>query len=240
MPKDNKALNSQEPAPTASPIGAKRDPAAETANGVAFSSLSEAEWQAILSSRKDWPSSFDLRSEIELIGRSYWKAENIRAIWVKRLPGKQPAKQRRKIERALLLMRQARGATAELLKDGLFDDGSFGPDGISRQEHLLEDWLSDYDVWVRPFAGKSNPIQTDLEAELMRLWTRSGGKLRYKRLKDDVGTPDGPLISFLMLSIKTILGRAPGPSGIAKMIDRHRGRPQPDPSYYLSCVRQYL
>ena len=235
MPKSHKA-----PAPTASPIGAKPVAVAETASAMAFTSLSEAEWQAILSSRKDWPGGIGLRSEIELIGRSYWKAENIRAMWVGRLPAKQSAKQRKKIEKALLLMRQARGTMAELLKDGVLDDGSFDPDGMSRQEHLLEDWLSDYDVWVRPFAGKSNPIQTDMEAELIRLWTRSGGKLRYKRLKDDAGTPGGQLIAFLRLSIQAILGTAPGPSGIAKMIDRHRARPQPDPSYYLSCARQYL
>ncbi|MGX9426136.1 MULTISPECIES: hypothetical protein [Bradyrhizobium] len=188
-----------------------------------FTALSEAQWQAIRSTRNGWPDGIDWRHEIEGIGRDYWEAQGTREMWLKKLRGKKPAKQREKIYKAWMSMRQSQKALAGLVDDGLLDDDFPHPD-LESPEQRLESWLSDYDVWVRPFAGQSNPIQTELEWRLIDLWKRSGGKVDWSRKKDDSGTPYGPLISFLTLTINAILGKALRPSGIAKMVDRHRGR----------------
>jgi hypothetical protein len=57
---------------------------------------------------------------------------------------------------------------------------------------------------------------------LMSVWIEAGGKLDYSRKKDDPGTPYGPLVDFLVLTLEAVLGKTYQPSGIAKMIDRHR------------------
>ena len=237
------------PPPGPSPVGAARAHTADATSVVTFTALSEAQWEAIRSTRNNWKG-IDLPREIERIGRDYRNARATREMWVKRLQGKQPPKQQKRIYSAWVLMCQSREALAGLLKAGLLDDDSLDPDLKSWAEHLLEEWLSDYDLWVRPFAGKSNPIQARLEWELMSLWKRSGGKLRYSRKKESgrrahtgrgaaarddgqgyadaerPGTPCGPLVDFLTLTLNAILGKALKPSGIAKVIDRHRGRRQ--------------
>lgn len=234
----------------ASPVGAASAHSADATNVVAFTALSEAQWEEIRSIRDDWPEGTDWRGEIEQLGRDYWEARAARAMWVKKLQGKDPPTQRGKVHGAWKLMCQSREALAGLLKDGLLDDDSLDPDLKSWEEKLLEKWLSDYDVWVGPFSGKSNPIQARLEWELMRLWKRSGGKLSYSRRKESgrrahtgrgatarddgqdyadaerPGTPYALLVDFLTLTLNAILGKALKPSGIAKVIDRHRGRRQ--------------
>ncbi|XIA64700.1 hypothetical protein ACFIOY_38930 [Bradyrhizobium sp. TZ2] len=187
-----------------------------------FTALSEAQWEAIRSTRTKWPNGIDWRREIELVGQDYWDALATREMWVKKLRGKQPAMQRKKVYKALLLTQQSDKALARLENDGLLDDDFLHPD-LKSPENRLEAWLSDYDFWVRPFAGKSNPIQTELEWRLIHIWKRSGGKVNWSRKTYGHGTPYGPLVEFLTLTLDAILGKVPGPSGIAKMIDRHRG-----------------
>jgi len=57
---------------------------------------------------------------------------------------------------------------------------------------------------------------------LISIWIDAGGELSYSRKKDDPTTPYRPLVDFLTLTLKAILGETFRPSGIAKMIDRHR------------------
>ncbi|MEH2563506.1 hypothetical protein V1289_003133 [Bradyrhizobium sp. AZCC 2289] len=250
MPKRGNISAGRRLPPGASPVGAARAHSANATNVVAFTALSEAQWETIRPTRTKWPNGTDWRREIDRIGRDCWEARAARAMWVKKLQGKNPPTQRKKIHKAWKLKCQSREALAGLLKDGLLDDDSLDPDLKSWEEKLLEEWLSDYDVWVRPFAGESDPIQARLEWELMRLWKRSGGKLGYSRKKESgrrahtsrgaaarddgqdyadaerPGTPYAPLVNFLTLTLNAILGKALKPSGIAKVIDRHRGRRQ--------------
>jgi hypothetical protein len=224
-----------------------RRPSAE-----AFTALSEEHWQAIRSIRDDWLVGIDLRGEIERIGRRYWEAQTTREMWVKRLHGKQPAEQRKKIYKALVSIRQSQKMLAALADDGLLDNDFPHPD-LDSPDYRLEAWLSDYDIWVKPFAGKSNPIQAELEWRLIHLWKMSGGKPGYSRKKEKgrssrrahtgrgatardnrqdhadaerPNTPYGPLVDFLKLTLSAILGKALKPSGVAKVIDGHRGRRQ--------------
>ena len=185
----------------------KRDNASMT-----FTALSEEQWQAIRSTRKNWPEDVDWRRAIERIGQDYCELRANKEMWLR---GKQPAKQREKIRKAWILMRQLQKVLAELADDGLFGD-DFPPPNLNWPEHRVKEWLSDYNFLVRPFAGRSNPIQSELEWRL-KLWERSGGKLRYSRRKDDPGTPYGPLIDFLTLTLNAILGKTLKPSGVARL-----------------------
>jgi hypothetical protein len=191
---------------------------------VTFTALSEEQWQAIRSTRKNLREGIDWRGEIERIGRDCWEAQATREKWRKKLQGKNPAKQREKIRKVWISMCQLQKVVAELADNGLLDDDFPHPD-LKSSEQRLEAWLSDYDLWVRRFAGQSNPIQLELERRLMDLWKSSGGKLRWSRKKDDAGTPYAPLVDFLTLTLDAILGKALKPSGVAKLIDRHRGNP---------------
>jgi hypothetical protein len=196
-----------------------------------FEAITEEQWKAIRSTR-NWAKGTDWRSKIDEIGRDYWDFQAARQAWVNRLRGKQPAKQREKINKILTSIRQSHEALARVADDGLLDDDFPRPD-VESVVIRLEAWLSDYDIWVNRFAGKSDPIQSQLEWRLMDLWKRSGGKLHWSRKKDDPGTPYAPLIDFLTLAIKAIVGRALGPSGIAKMIDRHRGQRRRDDPFLM-------
>ena len=207
----------------ASPVRAGRAHSAGAKSVKTFTALSEERWQAIRSIRDDWLVGTDWRREIERIGRDYWEAQATREKWRKKLQGKNPAKQREKIRKVWISMCQLQKVVAELADNGLLDDDFPHPD-LKSPEQRLEAWLSDYDLWVGLFAGQSNPIQADMESMLMHLWRRSGGKLSYSRKKDDPGTPYGPLVDFLTHTLNAILGKAPKPSGVAKLIDRYRGQ----------------
>ena len=186
-----------------------------------FTALSDTEWEAIRSTREDWPEGVDLRREIERIGQDYWEMRALKKMWVDELRGKQPAKQRKKIRKAEKSMHRLQKNLAELADDGLLGD-DFRPPNLNWPR--VKEWLSDYNFWVRPFAGQSDPIQSELAWRLINLWKRSGGKVRWSRKKDAAGTPYGPLVDFLTHTVNAITGKAPKPSGIARLIDRHRGQ----------------
>jgi hypothetical protein len=163
-----------------SPVGAAQH---RSPNKTQFTALSDAQWQAILPTRNHWPSGIDWRREIERIGRDYWEARAIREMWVKKMQGKKPSKQLQKVQAALESAQNLQKELTELVNDHVLDDDLPKPN-LETAEQRLEAWLADYDVWVRPFAGKNNPIQAHLEWQLMRLWRKSGGKLVYSRKKD--------------------------------------------------------
>ncbi len=180
-----------------------------------FTTLTEAQIEEIRSVRRDWPATVDwsgARRGIDAVGQRYWEksAESIRK--------RRSAAQRENAYSALLLTVRLRRAQAGLDEGALA--GVPDPD-LKLREKALQKWLSDYQVYSAPFAGRNNPLQRQLEWQLMRIWKGPlRGRLVYSRTLD--GTPYGPLVDFLAIVFKAILGKALGPSGIAKMIDRHR------------------
>jgi hypothetical protein len=247
MPKRRKISANRRPPPGASPVGTRQVQPDGAASAPRFTALSEAQWKEILPTRNNWPDKgIDWRREIDRIGQDYWEAVDTRERWMKKLQGEKPAKQRKKIDQALVSIRKSQKALAVLVDDGLLDD-DFPHPNLSHPEHCLNEWLFEYGIWAQPFAGQSNPIQAELEWQLVHLWKKSGGKLAYSRKKEkgrtDTGrgatpgehrrdhadaqrpdTPYAPLIDFLKLTLSAVLGKTLRPSGIAKIVDRNRGR----------------
>jgi hypothetical protein len=186
MPKRDNVSTGRRPSPRASPVPAGRAHSAGAKSVVTFT-LSDVEWERIRSTR-DWSEDVDWRREIEQIGQDFWELRAFKEMWVNELRGKHPAKQREKIRKAGILMRRSQEVLAELANDGLLGD-DFSPPNLNWPEPRFKEWLSEYEFWVQPFAGRSDPIQSDLEWRLMNLWKRSGGKLAYSKKKDDPGTP---------------------------------------------------
>jgi hypothetical protein len=94
--------------------------------------------------------------------------------------------------------------------------------GLNSLEQRLQDWLSLHAALGGPFFSGRNEYYRDLLYEaLLAEWVDTlGGQLSFAR--DQYEQPYGPLIDFLSITLKAILGRAPGPSGIAKIIDKYR------------------
>jgi hypothetical protein len=83
-----------------------------------------------------------------------------------------------------------------------------------------------YEHYAGPlYRGRSDPTRVNLEIDLLEYWTdKLGGQLSFSRKLD--GTPCGPLVEFLTLTLHAITGSAPGPAGIAKIIDLYRKAPE--------------
>jgi hypothetical protein len=184
---------------------------------VTFTALSEAQWQAIRSTR-NWPDGTDWRGRIEQDGRQFSEAWAERKVWLKKnLRGKKPAEEKKRVERALLQTREDQKAWA----DSVLDDTDLPDPGLKQREQRAEVWLYNYGSHVTPFTSQRDPIQDHLQWQLMSIWIDAGGKLEYSRKKDDPGTPYGPLI-FLTRTLEAILGKTYQASGIVDIIDKHR------------------
>jgi hypothetical protein len=184
-----------------------------------FTALTEAQWQAIRSTRDDWPEGADWRGLIEQAGRQVWERWVEREMWlVENLRGKSPAEERKKVVGVLRLTRQLQKAWA----DSGLDEADLPDRGLKLRQQRAELWLYHYDAHVSPFSSQRDPIQDDLEWQLMSIWIEAGGELSFSRKKDDSTTPYSALVDFLTLTLEAIIGKTYQPSGIADIIDKHR------------------
>jgi hypothetical protein len=93
---------------------------------------------------------------------------------------------------------------------------------LEEQDRRLQSWLDRYELLAGPtFRGRKDPIRFLVEVRLLALWIgQLDGDLSFSRKLD--GTPYGPLVEFLTSTLQAIINTAPGPDGIAKIIDQHR------------------
>jgi hypothetical protein len=223
LKRGNKSAGRPQP-PRASPAGAARAHSADATSVVTFTALSEAQWQAIRSTR-NWPGSSDWRGEIEKWAQLFWEKQEKRKIWIERLRGKQAARENKRVNRVLLLTIELQQEWAKLANDDdHFSEDDLPDPSLKLRMQRLTAWLSNYSTWVTQFFGNSDPIQEGLERQLMSTWIEAGGQLDYSRKKNHAGTPYGPLVDFLALTLEAVLGKKYQPSGIAAMIDRQRRR----------------
>jgi hypothetical protein len=215
------------------------------ARPMTFAGLTNAQWEAIHSTHH-WPDGTNWRSLIEQAGRRVWERWAEREIWlVENLRGKPPTEQRKKVEAVLRLTRKLQKAWA----DTSLDEADLPDPGLKLREQRAEVWLYHYGSHVSPFTSQRDPIQDDLEWQLISIWIEAGGELSYSRypekkpplkerryrrpgqqeparadseFAEEPGTPGGPLIDFLTVALEAILGKTYQPSGIADIIDSHR------------------
>lgn len=176
--------------------------------------FTDEQWEAIRSLRKtstdgiDWPQA---RRQVELLGQTYL----IGRISRSRLGS--PVKVRDKLRTTLRLIGKLQAAMNALPVDirGSVSD-------LAVEERRLQNWLVRYEYWAgAQFRGQKDPNRHYLEIGLVTLWVDLfKGDTSFARKLD--GTPYGPLVEFLTLTLGAITGVAPGPAGIAKIIEQYR------------------
>jgi hypothetical protein len=175
--------------------------------------FTDEQWEAIRSVRKSWPDDVDwlqARGSVELLGRMYLMGRERARLG-------SPAKIRNDLRTTLRLIGQLQAAMIALPVDIRGD----GPD-LNIEERRLRSWLDRYEYYAGPqFRGRKDPDRHFLEIGLLTLWVDLfNGDTTFARKLD--GTPYGPLVEFLTLTLGAITGVVPGPSGIAKIIEQYR------------------
>jgi hypothetical protein len=181
-----------------------------------FTHLTQKQRDAIRALRDDWPDGIDWQEvwrRIEQAGQEYWLER------ANRLRLGPPAKVREKLESLLRQVAKLQSTLKELPDD--FVRKAPDPHLTSLQEEL-QGWLASYEYLCGPFfRGRKFVYRDHLNASLGYTWTGTmRGELSFSRKLDN--TPYGPLIDFYTLALEAILGKAPGPSRIAKIIELRR------------------
>jgi hypothetical protein len=182
-----------------------------------FETFSEEQWQALRSVRKDWPDGVDwvgFRWNLEGQGQLYWSQHEGRKKFGK------PSVMRKRLKAVEGQLRKLQAGLKSLP-----DHVTHGAPDLAPVQQWVQDWLFIYEHLETGdkfgFAGRSDYYRDMLCEWLLIEWVNTlGGDLSFSR--DQFEIPYGPLIDFLSIILTAILGRAPGPSGIAKMIDQCR------------------
>jgi hypothetical protein len=178
--------------------------------------FTDEQWEAIRSVRKSWPDDIDwlqVRGTMELLGRTWLMMRTLRSHLGS------PVKIRDGLRTALRLLRELQAAMNALPVDVRGNSPDFD---LEEQARQLQKWLVHYEYFAGPqFRGRKNPHRHWLEIGLVTLWIDLfDGDLSFARKLD--GTTYGPLVEFLTLTLGAITGSAPGPDGIAKIIEKYR------------------
>jgi len=181
--------------------------------------FTDEQWKAIRSVRKRWSDDIDwalARAAIERLGRGSLVLPAERS----RLGS--PVEIRNKLRTSLRLTRQLQAAINALPTPLR---GNSPDPNLEKLERRLQGSLLHYDYLAGPrFRGRRNPYRDWLQLGLLALWIDLfKGDLSFARRLD--GTPYGPLVKFLTLTLRAITGSAPGPAGIAKIIEQYRKGP---------------
>jgi hypothetical protein len=130
-----------------------------------------------------------------------------------------PVKIRDHLRTALRLIRELQ-AVMNALPDSV--RGSSPDLDLEELDRGFQSWLVRYEYLAGPaFRGAKDPYRHWLELGLLTLWTDLfKGDLSFSRKLD--GTPHGSLVEFLTLTLHAVTGSAPGPTGIAKIIENYR------------------
>ena len=178
--------------------------------------FTDEQWGAIRSVRKSWPDDIDwvlARGAMERLGRSSANAASSKVA-----PGFTRENQEQLENGPAINTRtpSCNERAASPLR------GSSPDPNLEEQDRRLQGWLVRYEYFAGPeFRGRKDPNRHWLELGLLTLWIDLfKGDLSFSRKLD--GTPHGPLVEFLTLTLHAITGSAPGPDGIAKIIEQYR------------------
>jgi hypothetical protein len=183
--------------------------------------FTDEQWKAVRSARKwtgpdhviDWE---EVRVKIEEAGREALQLRHNRSYLGS------PVEIRNSLRKVLRLRRELQAAM-NVLPEAI--RGSRPEPNLEEQDRRLQSWLDRYEEIAGPaFRGRKDPVRSWLEMRLLTCWIGYlEGELSFSRKID--GTPCGPLVDFLTLTLQAIVGSAPGPDGIAKIIDYYRKTP---------------
>lgn len=181
--------------------------------------FTDEQWKAIRSVRKSWPDDIDwvlARDAIERLGRGLLMSRAQRSHLGS------PVKVRNCLRTALRLNRKLQAAMNALPAPLR---GSSPDLNLEEQDRRLKSLLVQYEYLAGPkFRGRRDPYRNLLALGLLALWIDLfKGELSFSRKRD--GTPSGPLVKFLTLTLRPITGSAPGPAAIAKIIEQYRKGP---------------
>jgi hypothetical protein len=184
-----------------------------------FEAFDEEQWEAVRSVREDWPEDMDwkkFRGDLEAEGQLYWSLHDARNEFGI------PSKVRNRLE-ALLghygKLQRELSTLPRLIKHDLPDIRPLG----SWLQDMLNLYTDEAQLDRQFFPGKSDYYRHVLQQRLLHEWVNRGGGLSFSR--DRYGNPYGPAIDFLSITLKAILGKAPGSSGLAKIIEDYRQLP---------------
>jgi hypothetical protein len=182
-----------------------------TGRSTTFEQFTDEEWEAIrlLLPREEKPSD---RGDIELTGRVFWYMRESR---LQCGPPLKVFKQLEALQRKSYELQDALKALPDTLR----------PLAPNLDLAKLDNWLWALFIAFGGLAGPSFSRNRDAYRDwlyklLLGHWEELGGSFSFSRKLD--GSPYGPLINFLTLTMRAIAGKAPGPSGIAKIIERYR------------------
>jgi hypothetical protein len=181
--------------------------------------FTDKQWEAIRSVRKSWPDDIDwvlARDAMERLGRPSV------AMRTQRSHLGSPVKIRNGLRTAQRLTRELQAALNALPAPLR---GSSPDPNLEEQDRRLQSLLVHYEYLAGPeFRGRRDPYRNWLALGLLALWIDLfKGDHSFSRKLD--GTPNGPLVKFLTLTLHGITGSAPGPAAIAKIIEQYRKGP---------------
>jgi hypothetical protein len=192
-----------------------------TAHIMRFEAFTEEQWQAYQSINRRWPAPIDwdeARRQLEQACCEYSAIETQRE---ERRRSKEYKAALETASRSCGRLRVSLSELEELSPSGSDLDGL--PD-LGLIEQRLDELSIQYETWSTPFGGRKNRIRETLDNRLLSIWEEQfHGRIRSS--KGTSPTPIGPLIRFLSITYKIVLGRwAPGPSGIRSIIEKAKKR----------------
>jgi hypothetical protein len=196
-----------------------------------FEKFTDETWDAIRATRDgcpdeiDWPKARDL---IEEVGRECSAVEDQREERRRSVAYKEDLDRARRNLiglQAMLLRLEAQSPSGDDLV-GLPDPG------LKRYEARLDELATQYETWCTPFGGRKNRNRETLNNRLLAIWEEQlHGRLRSSKSssRNKAEEPIGPLVRYLRLTLKAILGESPGPHGIKDIIDKAKNRRRSNP-----------
>jgi hypothetical protein len=205
-----------------------------------FEKFTNEIWEAIRATRDDCPDYIDwpkARDLIEEAGRECSAVEDQRE---QRWRSREYKEALETAQRTLGRLRVKLSRLEALSPSG--DDLQGLPDpGLKLHEERLNELASRYETWCTPFGGRSNRNRERLINRLLAIWEEQlHGRLRSSKSssRNKAQEPIGPLVRYLRLTLKAILGESPGPHGIKDIIDKAKNRRRSNPGKRNGKLRQ--
>lgn len=184
---------------------------------LSFQAFTDEQWRAYQSICRKWPAPIDwdeARLKLEEACREFVAAE------AEREASRRSEEYKCQLDGCISLFKAFQASSAKLRELSPSSDDLEGLPDLGPIGERLHDLRIQYETWTTPFSGRNNRNRETFDSRVLSIWEEHfHGRIRSSRGR--ASTPTGPLIRFLSLTYKLVLGKwAPGPSGIRGIIDR--------------------